>query len=35
MKEKKTKGRIFLQARQSPSLTGRKSPSAGYTELNL
>ena len=35
MKEKKTKGRIFLQARQSPSLTGRTNPSAGYTELNL
>ncbi len=35
MNEKKTKGRIFLQARQSPSLTGRKNPSAGYTEINL
>jgi len=35
MKEKRTKGRIFLQSRQSPSLTGRTNPSAGYTELNL
>ena len=35
MKEKRTKGRIFLQSRQSPSITGRKNPSAGYTEVNL
>ena len=35
MKEKRTKGRIFLQSRQSPSLTGRTSPSAGSTEINL
>ena len=35
MKEKPTKGRIFLQSRQSPSITGRTNPSAGYTEINL
>jgi|TARA_R100000149_G_C5792706_1_gene83523 hypothetical protein len=35
MKERPTKGRIFLQSRQTPSLTGRKNPSAGYTEINL
>ena len=35
MSEKKTKGRIFLQSRQSPSLTGRTNPSARYTEINL
>jgi hypothetical protein len=34
MKEKPTKGRIFLQSRQSPGF-GRLGPSAGYTELNL
>ena len=34
MKEKKTKGRIFLQSRQSPSF-GTAGPSAGSTELNL
>ena len=35
MKEKPTKGKIFLQSRQSPSLTGRTNPSAAYTEINL
>ena len=35
MKEKPTKGRIFLQSRQSPSITGRTNPSVGYTEINL
>ena len=35
MKEKPTKGRIILQSRQSPSITGRTNPSAGYTEINL
>ena len=35
MKEKPTKGKIFLQSRQSPSLTGRTNPSARYTEINL
>ena len=34
MKEKKTKGRIFLQSRQSPGF-GRSGPQAGSTELNL
>ena len=34
MKEKKTKGKIFLQSRQSPGF-GRSGPSAGYTEINL
>ena len=34
MKEKRTKGRIFLQSRQSPGF-GKSGPSAGYTELNL
>ena len=34
MKEKSTKGRIFLQSRQSPGF-GRSGPSAGYTEINL
>ena len=35
MKEKPTKGRIYLQSIQSPSITGRTNPSAGYTEINL
>ena len=34
MKEKPTKGKIFLQSRQSPGF-GRSGPSAGYTEINL
>ena len=34
MKEKRTKGRIFLQSRQSPGF-GRSGPQAGSTELNL
>tara|TARA_B100000424_G_scaffold245363_1_gene216308 strand:+ start:701 stop:1240 length:540 start_codon:yes stop_codon:yes gene_type:complete len=34
MKEKPTKGRIFLQSRQTPGF-GRSGPSAGYTEINL
>ena len=34
MKEKKTKGRIFLQSRQSPGF-GRSGAQAGSTELNL
>ena len=34
MKEKRTKGRIFLQSRQSPGF-GRSGPQAGCTELNL
>ena len=34
MKEKKTKGRIFLQSRQSPGF-GRSGVQAGSTELNL
>ena len=34
MKEKKTKGRIFLQSRQSPGF-GSIGKSASYTELNL
>ena len=34
MKEKKTKGRIFLQSRQSPGF-GKSGPSAGYTEISL
>ena len=34
MKEKKTKGKIFLQSRQSPGF-GRSGPSAGYREINL
>jgi hypothetical protein len=33
-REKKTKGRIFLQARQSPGF-GQAGKSAGYSELNL
>tara|TARA_A100001391_G_scaffold180076_1_gene145349 strand:- start:433 stop:972 length:540 start_codon:yes stop_codon:yes gene_type:complete len=34
MKEKKTRGKIFLQSRQTPGF-GRSGPSAGYTEINL
>ena len=34
MREKKTKGRIFLQSRQTPGF-GRSGKQAGYTELNL
>ena len=34
MKEKPTKGRIFLQSRQTPGF-GRSGKQAGYTELNL
>jgi hypothetical protein len=34
MKEKKTKGRIFLESRQTPGF-GRSGPQAGSTELNL
>ena len=34
MKEKRTKGRIFLQSRQSPGF-GRLGPQAGSTEINL
>ena len=34
MKEKKTKGRIFLQSRQTPGF-GQSGKQAGYSELNL
>ena len=34
MKEKPTKGKIFLQSRQSSGF-GRSGPSAAYTEINL
>lgn len=34
MSEKKTKGKIFLQSRQTPGF-GRLGPQAGYTEINL
>ena len=34
MKEKPTKGRIFLQSRQTPGF-GQAGKSAGYSELNL
>ena len=34
MKEKRTKGKIFLQSRQTPGF-GRSGPQAGSTELNL
>ena len=34
MKEKRTKGRIFLQSRQTPGF-GQAGKSAGYSELNL
>ena len=34
MKEKKTKGKIFLQARQSPGF-GQSGKMAGSNELNL
>ena len=34
MREKRTKGRIFLQSRQTPGF-GTAGPSAGSTELNL
>jgi len=34
MKEKPTKGKIFLQSRQTPGF-GRSGPSGGYSELNL
>tara|TARA_A100001388_G_scaffold264681_1_gene236154 strand:+ start:878 stop:1417 length:540 start_codon:yes stop_codon:yes gene_type:complete len=34
MKEKRTKGRIFLQSRQSPGF-GRSGPQASSTEINL
>ena len=37
MSEKKTKGKIFLQSRQTPEdqRFGRSGPSAGSTEINL
>ena len=37
MKEKKTKGRIFLQSRQTPGKLafGKLGAQAGYSELNL
>ena len=34
MKEKKTKGRMFLQSRQTPGF-GQSGKQAGYSELNL
>ena len=34
MKEKRTKGRIFLQSRQTPGF-GQSGKQAGYSELNL